>query len=131
VYSVYRWWATLVFAAVVVQVGAAGYGAFDAASNTDPGPLTNAEFENGFDFHNGLGYLIFIGAAILFLLSLAVHRGRRQVLEGLAAPVLVAIQIILGVAGEDHAVIGIFHPVVALVIAGLTGSLAFRAWRAA
>ena len=44
-------------------------------------------------------------------------------------PVLVAIQIVLAWAGESHPVVGIFHPVNALLIAGFTGSLAFAAWR--
>jgi hypothetical protein len=73
--TIYRYWTALLFLAVLVQIGAAGYGAFNAA------------------------------------------------------PVLVAIQIVLAWAGEDHPVVGIFHPLVALLIAGLTGSLAFAAWR--
>ena len=50
-------------------------------------------------------------------------------LWALAVPVLVAIQIILAWAGEDHPVVGIFHPLNAFLIGGLTGSLAGRAWR--
>jgi hypothetical protein len=53
------------------------------------------------------------------------------VLFALAAPVLVAIQIVLAWGGEDHAVVGIFHPIVAFLILGLVGSTAGRAWRTA
>jgi hypothetical protein len=127
--NIYRWWAAILAIAVVVQIGAAGYGAFNAADKSDPGPLNEDQFSDGFDFHNGLGYIIFLGAVILFLLALAARRGRRGVLFALAAPVLVAIQIVLAWAGEGQAIVGIFHPIVAFLILGLVGSIAGRAWR--
>jgi Family of unknown function (DUF6220) len=127
--TIYRYWTALLFLAVLVQIGSAGYGAFNASEKVDPGPLRDDTFDDGFDFHNGFGYIIFIGAVILLLLALAGRLGRRRVLSALAVPVLVAIQIILAWAGEDHPVVGIFHPLVALLIAGLTGSLAYAAWR--
>ena len=117
------------FVAVVVQIGAAGYGAFNAADKSDPGPLTEKGFSHGFDFHNGFGYIIFLGAVILFLLALAARLGRRRVLQALALPVLVAIQIVLAWGGEDQPIVGIFHPLVAFLIAGFSGSLVFAAWR--
>ncbi len=127
--TVYRYWAALFFLGVLVQIGGAGYGAFNAASETDPGPLTEKHFEDGFDFHNGFGYIVFLGAVILFLLALGAQLGRRRVLWALAMPVLVAIQIVLAWAGEDHPVVGIFHPLNAFLIAGFAGSLTYGAWR--
>ena len=127
--TIYRYWTALLLLAVLVQIGAAGYGAFNAAEKVDPGPLREDSFDDGFDFHNGFGYIIFLGSLILLLLALGGRLGKQRVLQALAAPVLVAIQIVLAWAGEDHPVVGIFHPLVALLIAGLTGSLAFAAWR--
>jgi hypothetical protein len=127
--TIYRYWTALLFLAVLVQIGASGYGAFNAASNVDPGPLKEDTFDDGFDFHNGFGYIIFLGSLILLLLALGGRLGKQRVLQAFAAPVLVAIQIVLAWAGKDHPVVGIFHPVNALLIAGLTGSLAFAAWR--
>jgi Family of unknown function (DUF6220) len=127
--TIYRYWTALLFFAVLVQIGAAGYGAFNASDKSDPGPLQEKTFDNGFDFHNGFGYIIFIGAVILFLLALAGRLGKQQVLRTLGLAVLVAIQIVLAWAGEDHPVVGIFHPLNAFLIAGFTGSLAFAAWR--
>ena len=128
--TVYRYWVALLFAAVVVQIGAAGYGAFNAASNIDEKkPLVEKTFDDGFDFHNGFGYAVFLGAVILFLLALGGQLGKQHVLRILGVPVLVAIQIVLAWAGEDHAVVGIFHPIVAFLILGFVGSLAFAAWR--
>jgi hypothetical protein len=128
--TIYRWWVALLFAAVVVQIGAAGYGAFNAASNVDEKkPLAEKTFDDGFDFHNGFGYIIFLGAVILFLLALGGRLGKQQVLRVLGVPVLVAIQIVLAWIGEDHPVVGILHPINAFLILGLVGSLAFAAWR--
>jgi hypothetical protein len=127
--ALYRYWVVILFGAVLVQIGAAGYGAFYAADKSDPGPLSEKGFTHGFDFHDGFGYAIFLGAVILFLLALAARLGKQKVLQALGVPVLVAIQIVLAWAGEDHPVVGIFHPLVAFLIAGFTGSLAFAAWR--
>jgi hypothetical protein len=125
----YRYWVAILFVGVLVQIGAAGYGAFYAAEKSDPGPLKEKSFEHGFDFHNGLGYAIFLAAVILFLLALGGRLGKQRVLQALAVPVLVAIQIVLAWGGEDQPIVGIFHPLNAFVIAGFTGSLVFAAWR--
>jgi hypothetical protein len=127
--TIYRYWVTVLFVAVIVQIGSAGYGAFYAADKSDPGPLREKTFSHGFDFHNGFGYIIFLGAVILFLLALAARLGKRRVFLTLVAPLLVVIQILLAWAGEDHPVVGIFHPLNAFLIAGFLGSLAFAAWR--
>lgn len=127
--TIYRWWVSLLFIAVIVQIGAAGYGAFNASEKVDPGPLTDKAFDDGFDFHNGFGYAVFLGAVILFLLALAGRLGKQQVLRVLGVPVLVAIQIVLAWIGEDHPVVGILHPINAFLILGFVGSLAFAAWR--
>ena len=125
----YRYWVAILFVAVLVQIGAAGYGAFYAADKSDPGPLTEHGFSHGFDVHDGFGYLIFLGAVILFLLALGARLGRKPVLLALAVPALVAIQIVLAWGGESQPIVGIFHPLNAFVIAGFTGSLVFAAWR--
>jgi hypothetical protein len=127
--TVYRYWVALLLLAVLVQIGAAGYGAFNAADKSDPGPLTDKGFTDGFDFHNGFGYIIFLGAVILFVLALSGRVGKRGVLMALGAPVLVAIQIVLAWGGESEPIVGIFHPLNAFLIAGFVGSLAFAAWR--
>jgi hypothetical protein len=129
VQTIYRYWVAILFAAVIVQIGAAGYGAFYAADKSDPGPLREKTFSHGFDVHNGFGYIIFLGAVILFLLALGGRLGRQKVLQSLGVPVLVAIQIVLAWGGEDQPIVGIFHPLNAFLIAGFLGSLAFAAWR--
>src|SRR5881409_2922498 len=107
----YNIWASLLFAAVIVQIGAAGYGAFYAADKSDPGPMTKHQFDHGFSFHSGFGYFIFFGAVILFLLALIARLGRRRVLFSLAFPLLVVVQILLAYGGEAAPAAGVLHPI--------------------
>jgi uncharacterized protein DUF6220 len=126
--TVHRYWALLLSVAVLVQIGAAGYGAFYAADKSDPGPLSEHQFSNGFDFHNALGYFIFLGAVVLLLLALGARLGRRRVGMTVVLVLLVAVQIVLAWAGESNAWIGIFHPIVAFLILGLAGRITFESW---
>ena len=127
--TIYRYFSAVVVLAVLVQIGAAGYGAFYAADKADPGPLSEHQFTHGFDFHDGFGYLVFIGTLLLSLLALAARIGRRGVMMTVALVVLTIVQILLAGGGESVPVIGIFHPIVAFVILGLSGRIAFEAWR--
>jgi hypothetical protein len=130
--TIYRYWAAILFVAVLVQIGAAGYGAFYVASRLDEKgdkPLGHKGFEHGWDFHSGFGYMIFLGAVVLFVLALAARLGRRRVLLSLAAVGLMVVQILLAWGGSAHAVIGIFHPLNALLVLGLIGFIAHDAWR--
>ena len=78
--AIYRFWTALVFVAIVVQIGAAGYGAFYAADKSDPGPLSEHQFSHGFNFHDGFGYVVFLGTVLLFLFALGSRIGRRRVM---------------------------------------------------
>ena len=126
--TTYRYWTAILFLAVLVQIGAAGYGAFNAADKADPGPLSDKQFTSGFDFHNGFGYIIFLGTVVLLLLALGARLGKRRVLMTLGAPLLLIVQILLAWGGEGQAVVGIFHPLNAFLIAAFTGRLAYESW---
>jgi hypothetical protein len=126
--TIHRYGAALVFVAVLVQIGAAGYGAFYAADKSDPGPLSEHQFSHGFDFHDFFGYLIFIASVVLFLFAAGSRFERRRLLTNLVLPLLVIVQIVLAWAGESAAWVGIFHPIVAFLILGLSGRIAFEAW---
>jgi hypothetical protein len=135
--AIYRYWLTLLFAAVVAQIAAAAYGGFYAAqklgdqTGSDENKRINEKvFDHGFGFHNGFGYLIFLGAVVLLLLALAGRLGKRGVLFSLAVPVAVAVQIVLAWASESVHGIGILHGLNALVVFGLTGYLTGQQWRA-
>jgi preprotein translocase subunit SecG len=129
--AIYRWWAALLVLGVLIQIGAAGYGAFYVAGRLDEkgDVLTHKGFENGWDFHAFWGYMVFFGTIILLVLALLARIGRPGIWFVLAAPLLLIVQILLAWFGSDTAVVGIFHPLNAFVILGLTGSIAAHAWR--
>jgi hypothetical protein len=125
--TIYRFWTAVVFVAIVVQIGASGYGAFYAAEKADPS-LTEHQFDHGFSFHDGFGYVVFLGTVLLFLFALGSRLGRRRVMMTVVLALLTIVQIVLAWGGESVAAIGIFHPIVAFLILGLSGRIAFEAW---
>ena len=134
--TVYRYWITLIFIAVVVQIAAAAYGAFytaqklgDQKGSDEQKLISEKMFDHGFGFHIAFGYLIFLGAVVLLLIALAARLGKRGVLFALAVPVLVAVQIVLAWISEAHHAVGPLHGLNALVIFGLTGYMTGEAWR--
>lgn len=127
--AVYRYWATIVFIAVVVQVGFAGYGAFNAANKVENGTIDEDAFSDGFGLHAGLGYLIVLAGLLLVLIALGARRGRRGVLHTAGLLGLLVVQVLLAWFGFEVPAIGFFHPVNALLVVGLAGWLAAGAWR--
>jgi hypothetical protein len=127
--TIHRYWAALIVLAVVVQIGAAGYGAFNASVKTDDDKTLNEDqFSNGFDLHNGLGYAIFLATVLLFLFALGSRFERRRVMMNLVLPLLLIVQIVLAWGGESTPWVGIFHPIVAFLILGLSGRIVFESW---
>ncbi len=124
--TVYRFWAAIVFLAVVVQVGFAGYGAFDVAKTVDQGTVNTDQFEDSFGLHAGFGYLVLLIGLVLLVLALVARRGRREA-GGLFG--LLVLQVLLAWFGFEVPVIGFFHPVNALLLFGLSGWIAWTAWR--
>ncbi len=132
--AAYKWIATLVVVAVVIQVGFAGFGAFYAAhkiddSNTDPKTMTSDQFETGFGAH-------FVGAVVVIALILALvivaligGFGRYRLGRAGVLALLLILQIIL--AGVAFAVpaFGFLHAVNALVILAFAGWTAALEWR--
>jgi Family of unknown function (DUF6220) len=133
--AIYKYWAAVVFLAVLAQVAAAAYGGFyasdklsDQSGSDEQKMISEKTFDHGFGFHTGFGYAILLGAILLFLLALGARLARTRIWWNLALPVLVAVQTVLAWISEDVPFIGIFHGLNALVIFGLSGSLAGRAW---
>lgn len=136
--TIYRYWLTLIWLAVVAQIAGAAYGAFysaeklgDQKGSDEHKIISEKVFDHGFGFHTGFGYLIFLGAVVLLLLALAARLGKRRILWSLAVPLIVALQIVLAWISEDVHAIGILHGINALVIFGLTGAMTGTAWREA
>jgi len=136
--TIYRYWLTLIWLAVIAQIAGAAYGAFysaqklgDQKGSDESKIISEKVFDHGFGFHTAFGYLIFLGAVVLLLLALAGRLGKRRILWSLAVPVAVAVQIVLAWASESVHAIGILHGINALVIFGLTGAMTGMAWREA
>jgi hypothetical protein len=136
--TIYRYWLTLLWLAVVAEIAAAAYGGFysaeklgDQKGSDESKMISEKVFDHGFGFHTVFGYIIFFASVVLLLLAIGARVGKRRILFALAVPVAVAIQILLAWLSEDVHGIGILHGINALVVFGLTGSMAGMAWRAA
>jgi putative copper export protein len=129
---IYKLWMTLIAIAVVVQIGAAGYGAFYGANHLkdDGDTFDHHGWDHGWSFHTGLGWLIVYAILIALVLALLARVGRPRIWFQLGLAVAGVLQIVFALAGEDHAWVGVFHPINAFIILGLAGQIAAREWGA-
>ena len=134
--TAYRYWVTIIWLAVVLQIMFAAYGGFysadklgDQKGSDETKMISEKVFDHGWGLHTGFGYFIFLGAVLLLLIALAARLGKRRVLFALAVPLAVALQIVLAWISEGVHGVGLLHGLNALVIFGLTGSMAGMAWR--
>jgi heme A synthase len=131
--SAFRIWASIVSLAIIVQVGLASYGAFNAVDKADDkGTIGKDAVSDGFSAHAALGYIIFLAALILLILALVSRRAGDpgRVKWSGAVLGLIVIQILLAWAGGASAGLGVLHGMNALAVAGVAGSLAGREWAA-
>jgi hypothetical protein len=120
-----RYLVSLYFVGVIVQFFLVGVGLFGmkAGSNID-----NAK---SLDAHRGFGFIVveFVGGLLLIATLVAWQRplGRKVGLYVVLC-LLGVVQAVLATEGFHHKYIGMFHPVNALVLLGLSGRLAYAAW---
>ena len=126
---VYRVWAAIVTAAVLLQIGFAGYGAFYVANKVDDAPINDDTFMDGWGLHSGFGYLVILLGLVFVLVALAARVGRPRVLRTLGLFGLMILQMLLAWFGFEFPFIGVFHPINAFLILGLSASLTYEAWR--
>jgi hypothetical protein len=126
-----RYWAALIFVGVLVQVGAAGYGAFYASNKLqDKGDtLGHKAFDHAWSFHGIFGTILVGAMIILLLLGVAARLSRPALMWPLALAVAGVVQIFLAGLGTSVPALGFLHPVNALAIFALSGLIAHRAWR--
>ena len=129
--GIYRIWATILTAAVVLQIFFAGYGAFDTADKVSNGTVDENSFEDSFGLHIGFGYLIFLGTLVFLLISFGT-RDRKRIFRALGVVGLLVLQILLAwTGGGVPYVFGGLHPLNAFVILGFLGSITYREWKGA
>jgi hypothetical protein len=123
---VYKYLAGVIFLAVLVQIGFAGYGAFSVANDVDDGVVDQEKFDDVFGLHLGFGYLVVLGGLLLLVVSLV---ARHRIKHSAILAVLLIVQVVLAWIGEAVPWLGFFHPVNAILLAGLSGMLAITEWR--
>ncbi len=128
--TVFRYWLWLMALAVIVQIGFAGIGAFDAADKATAGSVDEDGFSDSFTLHAALGTFLVLGGLLTFLLALAARVGRKRVLHSLGIFGLLIVQMLLGWTGQElPEVLGFLHPINAILILGAVASLAAQEWR--
>jgi hypothetical protein len=121
---------SLLFVAVVVQVGVAGYGAFNAIDKADKDKtVTKKTIENGFDPHGVVGTLVLLLMLLLLLTALIGRLGPLYAKWTAGLFVLGLLQVLFAYLGTKSAPVGGFlHGINALAIYAAAALLAHRAW---
>ena len=129
--AIYRFWVSILTAAVVLQIFFAGAGAFDTADkvSSEGAVVDESSFEDSFGAHIGLGYLIFLGTLVLLLVSFGT-RDRKRIYRSLGVVGLLVVQILLAwTGGAVPYFFGGLHPLNAFLILGFLGSITYREWK--
>jgi hypothetical protein len=127
--SLFRIVASLAALAVVVQIGFAGYGAFNAVDKADDaGSISKHAVDNGFDPHGALGTIVLVLLLLLLIVSLV---ARVQVRTSAILFGLGIVQLLLAWGASHAAWVGFFHGVNAVALAAIAGTLAGNEWRQA
>jgi hypothetical protein len=125
----FKYLTSLLFLAIVVQVGFAGYGAFNAIDLADKDKtVTKKTIENGFDPHGLVGTIVIVIMILLVLAALAGRVERMMVRISAVLLVLGLLQWLFAYLGTKSAPLGFLHGINALLIYGAAAFLAHRAW---
>lgn len=120
-----RYVTALFFLGVVVQFFLVGYGLFAMKHGA------TIDDAKSLDAHRGLGFILSdLGAILLLVLVLLARPARRLLGAWILLAVLAFVQSILATEGYKHWGLGMFHPVNAILLLGLSGRLAHYAWTA-
>lgn len=122
----------VIFVAIVVQIGFAGYGAFYVANKLeDEGSTIDDEvFMDGFGLHSGFGYLVILFGLIFMVIGLIAGIGKWRL--GRHGLLFLLLFIQLWLAWIGFAVpfpVGFLHPINALLIVALSGWIAWDEWQ--
>jgi hypothetical protein len=125
----FKYLTSIIFAAVVVQVALAGYGAFYAVDKADDNDsVSKSAIDHGFNAHAILGTLIVVVMLLLLIVAFAGRLGSRWVKWSAALLLLGILQIVFAAIGGAVPALGFLHAVNALAIYAAVGLMAHRAW---
>jgi hypothetical protein len=122
--TAFRYLTSLLFLGIVVQVGFAGYGAFNALDKADDASVSQKTIENGFDPHGALGTIVVV--LVLAALVARVEGTTRKWVTGIF--VLGIVQMLLAWGATNAAWVGFLHGINALAIYAAVAMLAHRVW---
>jgi len=128
--QLFKYLTSLLFVAIVVQVGFAGYGAFNAIDKADKDKtVTKKTIENGFDPHGVVGSIVVLVMLLLVLTALIGRLGPLYAKWTTGLLVLGVLQLVFAYLGTKSAPVGGFlHGINALAIYAGAALLAHRAW---
>ena len=130
--TLYWAWSLILFAAIIVQIGLAGYGAFYAANKLEDEGSTIDEdvFSDGFGLHAGWGYLVILLGLIFMVIGIGAGIGKWRLGRHGLLFLLLFVQLWLAWIGfELPFPVGFLHPINAMVITGLCGWIAWDEWQ--
>ncbi len=99
------------------------------ANKVDDNPVNQDTFDDGWGLHAGFGYLVILLGLLFVLVALGSRGGKQRTLRVLGLFGLMILQLLLAWFGFEVPFIGVFHPINAFLILGLSGSIAYQAWR--
>lgn len=127
--AAFNYLTSLLFIAIVVQVGVAAVGAFNAIDKADNGKtVTKKQIENGFDPHGLFGTIVLLLILLVVIAAFVakVDPMMKRIASGLV--VLGALQVLFAWLGTKSAPAGFLHGINGLAIYGAAAVLAHRAW---
>jgi len=130
--TVYWGWSMLLTAAIVVQIGLAGYGAFYAANKLDDegSTIDDKVFEDGFQFHAALGYFVILAGLVLMIIGLIAGIGKWRLGRHGLLFLLLFVQLWLAWIGfELPFPVGFLHPINAMLILALSAWISWDEWQ--
>ena len=114
----FRWLTSILFLAIVVQVGLAGYGAFDVIHKAEKAATSvpKKTIEDAFDAHSALGSAIIAAMLVLVIISLAGRLGEGPLRWSGGIFLLGVLQSVLGAVSTSVPWLGVLHAINALAI---------------
>ncbi len=128
--TAFRWLTSVLFAAIVVQVGLAGYGAFDLIHKAEHASVSvpKKTIEDAFNAHSALGAVIVLIMLVLVIVSLAGRLGESRLKWSGGIFLLGVLQVVLGIVSTSVPWVGFLHAVNALAIYAAVALLAHKVW---
>lgn len=125
--AVYRVFALLITAAVVLQIASIALAGFTVAKDADDGTSIGADYSNfGQTYHSIAGTAIALLALIFLIVSFLTDVPRGRTMAGIVVG-LVALQFVLAVVSFGLPALGVLHALNGLAIAGVAGAAGRRA----